>query len=473
MSNVTHLPAPVNPLPALDAAFNRLRSVVVANIDAARAEDGFSFAVSEGLIAEASAGIENAALADVLASAAPDSELVEVGGVLYRRMPDESKGVYFAMRGKPVVMRHLYRKVGVHNGSTIDPIALRCGLIGGRYTPAAGAAVAKLAQSMPTREGGDLCESLGVLPYSRSGMYEMANGIGQRWESMRHEAEAVLIQAFEIPDAAVSVSVAVDRVSLPTAEDREPTAKDVERGVRNPISVVKRMSWCGVWTLHDAEGEPLSSTRYAHIPQDGRTEMAVSLRADLLALLDKRPGLRVATLGDGAADIQGVLDTITKDIDVDARLVDFWHLTEKLADAARSMDIEPGTAIRRYKAALLTDDEAIEAIEQELFAWASFCDGGVPEELHAAMTYVENQRERLRYASVRAAKLPVGSGHVEATCKTIVTVRFKRPGARWRPPTAQNLLGLRALATSSRWKPAMKLLTASYVTPVTEVKNAA
>ena len=49
---------------------------------------------------------------------------------------------------------------------------------------------------------------------------------------------------------------------------------------------------------------------------------------------------------------------------------------------------------------------------------------------------------------------------MEATCKSLVALRMKRPGARWREPSGQHILDLRALVLSDRWSPAMPLVLA-------------
>jgi hypothetical protein len=270
------------------------------------------------------------------------------------------------------------------------------------------------------------------------------------------------MELFEVPEEAVSVAVSVDRVSLPMAEDRERTEADVARGTVRPLSVVYRMAYCAVWSLYDAKGEPLHSVRYAWLPDEGKEGCIDVLASDLWSLHEMCPRLRIVTLADGAPEMQSILDQAVQGLPVCSQLVDFWHLIEKLAAALQAAGPADSSTLSRWKRCLLEDDAAIEAIEESLLRWKSRLRGSPPEPLHNALTYIGNHRERLRYASTRGAALPIGSGHVEATCKTIVSTRMKRAGARWKPDGARATLHLRALATSSRWRPAMRLITASF-----------
>lgn len=441
---------------------------------AARTERPRAFAEGEAELIQLVGELECASLGNLLESLDPEAPRVEVKGVVYGRLRQEARATYSTLRGEVVVLRHLYRQEGVRNGPTVVPVDLRAGIVEGRFTPAAALGFARMAQAMPSREAEATCESLHVLPYSRTEHFRMGVELGSRWDELRAKAEPVLVTEMELHPAAASVSVAVDRVSMPMAEPREPTPEDKEKGVRNPIHVQLRMAYSAVWTLYDTAGRPLQAVRYAHVPTGGAQALETSLRRDLLTLLDRRPDLRIVTLADGAPEMQHLLDRVVDGRQVAAKIVDFWHCVEHLGQAIAATGRYVPDLLQDWKVDLLERDEAIDDILQTLQAWATPDPDGpageVAPELREAITYVTNHRDRMRYAGVHRAHLPVASGTVEATGKTIVEQRMRRSGSRWveRERGPQALLGLRALATSEpkRWKAATTQLLGSYLQEV-------
>jgi ribosomal protein L34E len=74
-------------------------------------------------------------------------------------------------------------------------------------------------------------------------------------------------------------------------------------------------------------------------------------------------------------------------------------------------------------------------------------------ELQNAKDYFTMNRDRMRYPEFLAQHLPIGSGVVEATCRSLVCQRTKDAGMRWTRAGAQAVLNLRCLHLShpDRW----------------------
>ncbi|MBC8422731.1 ISKra4 family transposase, partial [bacterium] len=380
----------------------------------------------------------------------------------------------FGLRGSLELERHLFREVGVRNGPTVVPLELNAGLVDGLWTPRAAAAAGRLLQEMPSRDAAQICKALQVMPYSRSSLERVTGKLGTRWEEVREDAEAELIDRFEVPEEAAAVTVSVDRVSLPMEEFLLDDAGQpvLDSTGRERLRAAYRMAYCGVWTLHDAEGEPLHSVRYGRLPREGHGPIEEMLWTDLFALKTKKPELKVVGLADGAPEMQLLLDRTAGLFDLSSTIgLDFWHVVEKLAAAIKATDRASTDWMPKFKTFLRTDDRGAERVLMTLESWRVAYSDEVdpPEALQAAITYVKGNVDRMRYKRLLDQGLPIGSGHVEATCKTLVSTRMKRCGARWKPPGGQAILSLRALAKSSRWDDAMGLLLPTWTVTVREV----
>lgn len=151
--------------------------------------------------------------------------------------------------------------------------------------------------------------------------------------------------------------------------------------------------------------------------------------SDVDVMRQQRPDLLVGTLADGAADVWAFLDAYINKEQLHtevARLIDLWHNIEKLGKAARVIHGEQHShsVVTRWKMLLLNDSEAASQILAELLA-SGRRDVRVGEArpVHEAITYLENHREQMDYATARRQGRPVGSGPVEASCKLQEPVR--------------------------------------------------
>ncbi|MCP4899910.1 MAG: hypothetical protein GY906_23325 [bacterium] len=282
----------------------------------------------------------------------------------------------------------------------------------------------------------------------------------------REDIEDALIDAYEVPEEAISISISLDRVSVPMEEPRpRPVGRPKKGAPRKPVERNFRMAYCGTVTLHDATGAALHTIRYGCMPEGDILGLRNRLVADVATLRSKRSDLRIQLLCDGAPEMWNLLEdgfTSEKFGEDIEQLVDFPHLASKLS-AAGKVIADAGTEdepMKRWKLKLLNRENGANEILEELIA--SGLDEGVTDDnpVHAAISYLQNhgkESDRMNYARARRLGLAIGSGNVEATCKSLFELRLKRCGARWKKETGQHIVQLRALALSDRWGPAIEL----------------
>jgi len=319
-------------------------------------------------------------------------------------------------------------------------------------------------QQGTSREAETTARLLGRLPYARSSFESVGQEIGRQYTVLRTDLEAVLMEEYRVPVEAASVSVALDRVSIPMEEAVAAAERAAQpQGGKRKVWRQFRLAYRATLTLHDRKGEALQTLRYGRMPQGEVEELCQTLAQDVWALLRKQPVLGVILLADGAPELwtllTGSLNAETLGAPV-RQLVDLWHLLEKLGSAARLLygETQGSVVLHSWRLRLLNRSGSVAEILQELSnSGKEEVAVGTSRPVHEAITYLKNHQTRMNYAAARRHGLPVGSGNVEATCKSLVAVRMKRPGARWKEETGEHLLNLRALALSDRWEPAMTL----------------
>ena len=421
------------------------------------------YAAVEVAIGDAAARIERAGHQAVLQALDIDRPSVMIGGARFTKV-GRCEATYYTLAGPVAVERSLYREAGKRNAKVVDPVSLRAGVLEDGWLPRTASAMAHQVQQVTSREAEESARHLGRLPYSRSSFERVAHAVGDLYVPAHGDIEDALIEQYEIPREARSVSVSLDRVSVPMEEPRpRPVGRPKKDDPKRPVARNFRMAYCATVTLHDRDGNGLHTIRYGRMPQGDARNLCEGLGADVMALLAKRPGLKVATLCDGAAELWNLLSEPLGEEALGTevhKVVDLWHLLEKLGRAAGVIH-GSGSAdevVQRWRLRLLNSSRAAEGILEELkHSGREHVQVSDARPVHDAITYIENNGDRMDYATARRRGLPVGSGNVEATCKSLVEVRMKRPGARWKEESGEHIIQLRAVALSDRWDAAMDL----------------
>lgn len=454
-------------LNALVPALRAVVDAVTVQVERGRTGGPVDYAKYQRVMVEKLGEVERRA--DEIALAALDVDLprVWIDRVLHLRVV-RSGTEFQGLAGPARIERTLYRPAGQRNAPVVDPVALRAGAVLGEWLPATAREMAFEVQQRTSREAEASGKRLGRLPYSHTSFERVAHAVGEMYVGQHEGIEHALIEAFAVPDAAHDVTVSLDRVAVPMEEPRpRPVGRPANDAPKRPITRAYRMAYCGTVTLHDEQGEALHTIRYGTMPDGDPESLCMGMSDDVAVILAQRPDLRIVLLCDGAKEMWNLLDAqfTTEPFDLDTfvvtRLIDFWHTIEKLAPAAKVIAGDPDSKplLARWKILLRNVGTARETILDQLIASGKeHLRVGDEQPVHDAITYLTNNAERMNYASARRKGLPIGSGSVEATCKSLVNVRMKRPGSRWKTRTGEHVIQLRALALSDRWDAAMDLV---------------
>lgn len=139
------------------------------------------------------------------------------------------------------------------------------------------------------------------------------------------------------------------------------------------------------------------------------------------------------------------------------QIVDFYHAMEharKVLTAQLGSKEHPDFKKRlgHWARQLLRDK-----VEQLIAAARKQCaDTTRAEVVEKELGYFVRNVARMQYGTFRSRGFFIGSGVIEAGCKTIIGARCKQPGMFWSVPGAENILALRAISSSRRlddfWK---------------------
>jgi hypothetical protein len=416
--------------------------------------------------------IERELLKEELAHYDVTAKQIAVEGVEYRYTLTSSE-TYLSAAGHITVTRNLYRPSG-RGSKSICPLELRAGIVGGHWTPRAARQAAYVMAHLTPGNSEALFDELGSMKPSRSSLDRLPKGLSPHWEAHRCEWEAALRTQETVPEEATVVAISVDGVTVRIKDSGRRAKRDLPgKHASGPIG--QKEAGCGTVVLYDEEGIRLQTIRYGRMPESKKVTLQRQLETEMTSVLAVRPDLKRVLLSDGAKDNWRLLREVDQACgpppQPSIEIVDFYHACDHLkegCDAAWGESTPRGKAeFERLKTLLKEADDGAERVIRVLkYHWGR-ARGRKRERLRVQLTYFRNQRHRMHYAEYTRNGLPIASGVMEASCKTLVTQRFKQSGMSWTLAGGQAILTLRSLIQSDRWQPAWELLRADFRTTVT------
>jgi hypothetical protein len=162
---------------------------------------------------------------------------------------------------------------------------------------------------------------------------------------------------------------------------------------------------------------------------------------------------QMTVIGDGAAWIWGIAARTFPEA---TQVVDLYHAREHLHSLTRSLEFMLGDRKDEWLAARLEDLDYgyIDGIEAAVRAYP--LEGVKKDEVGRELGYFLANAPRMRYHWFRQCGLFVGSGVVEAGCKSVIGQRLKQSGMHWTVAGADSIITLRCADASSQWETACR-----------------
>ena len=390
----------------------------------------------------------NALLAFLLQDAADRIDALyqpKPGQLCKGRQPLTVKGIFGSFR----LERDYYYHPGKKEGHYPADAAL--GLEGANTPALARLVCLEGADEVSYQKAEEHLKETGGIEFSARQIQRLVQAVGpaaQQWQ----EREALVPEPQS--KAAPIFYVSADATGVPMRAEQLQGRK----GKQPDGSSKTRMAYLGcVFTQHqrDTEGHPVrdhDSTTYVSsfgsIDQFGPQLRQEAIRRGMAL------AAQVVLLIDGAVGLGNMGSLCFANA---IQIVDFYHALEHAAKVLLALlgskehpDYQPKLG---YWAKQLLKNN----VDRLIAKTRAECAGkSCNETVERELAYFVNNVQRMQYGTFRRQGFFIGSGVVEAGCKTVIGTRCKQSGMFWGAPGAENILALRCIRASRRlnqfWK---------------------
>jgi hypothetical protein len=337
--------------------------------------------------------------------------------------------------GDGPISRNWYKPA---DGEGRFPLDEALGLVDG-YTPMLAGLICQAAATLPfNRAAGDFNAYTGLEIDGRQ-FHRLANRVGL-------DVEKFLRAKHETPtESPPRVYVMMDGTGAPLRHDE---LKDRKGKGEDGKSQTHEVKVAAIFTEHPRPGEDpwrdLDSTTY--VATDERCEaFGGMVRAEFLRRFKNVPETLV--LGDAAEWIGNAAEI---NFPQATRIIDFNHASEHVGSMAEIVAMRDSVQWRKLRRKWTG-----KLWRGKIDALACAARSAFPKDKtdagEKALAYFIKNRDAMRYDTFRDKGYFIGSGVVEAACRTIVGQRFKCSGMHWSQIGLKHLLAIRTAILSNRY----------------------
>jgi hypothetical protein len=305
---------------------------------------------------------------------------------------------------------------------------------------------------------------------STTAIENIINETGEWIDESFEEFHPRLLQEGVIPQSTNVFVASYDGVNILLDEKGKRKGRPAERpGFDEQTNASSyRNATVGAFSFYNSSEDDLqrlSSQYIARSPEYGAGQFKIDFEREFAhwdSQLDEST-VRIF-LADGATGIWNYVDNQAR-YDNCYKLIDFYHASEHLSLAAEAIFGKKSQKgkdwYRKWVHKLKHEHNAVEKLIRSILYYAEQTSSNKRKsEIQKQLTYFQHNSHRMNYSFFVENSLPIGSGVVEAACKSVVKTRLCRSGMRWSRKGAQNILHLRAILKSKRWDEFWKIYNA-------------
>ena len=296
-------------------------------------------------------------------------------------------------------------------------------------------------------ESSELMQELAGVPVDAKQAERTAEALGREIaDDERHVIEPS-------PPLASTMYLGMDGTGVPVRK-----AEQVGRKGKQPDGSAKtrEVKLVTVWTAESRDDEGVPVRDAGSVTYSAAIESAATRGTDKHPAAFVQRVVREATrrgfaqadrriiLGDGAPWIWNLAD---EHFPGAIQIVDLYHAKGHLWDVAKAM-YGAGSTLSEQWAKQQRDHLDAGKLDEILAALRLHADAN--DEARKCVDYITRNYHRMHYPEFRAQGLCVGSGVIEAGCKTAIGVRCKRAGMHWTVAGVDAIIALRCSMLSGR-----------------------
>ncbi len=374
--------------------------------------------------------------------------------------PCGQQATYRELRSKPLltvvgrvqISRPYYLCPHCHSGQF--PADVELDVAKTEFSPGVRRMQALVGQEAPFDHGREQMNVLAGLQVTTKSVERTAEAIGEdiaQREQQQIQRAVQLHLPIEIGEPIPILYVQMDGTGVPVV--KKETQGRLGKMAGQPAHTRETKLGCVFTQTHwDKKGYAIrdaDSTTYT-----GAIETAVEFGKRIYVEAWKRGWSRAkkkVVIGDGA---EWIWNLVAEHFPGAIQIVDLYHARQHLWEVARQLyaheEVQQKAWMKVHQKRLL-DKGKIEKLVG-LLRSVDTANPQIAEKIRTEADYFERNAERMRYPAFRRLHLFVGSGVIEAGCKTVIGSRLKQSGMFWTVRGANAILALRCSHLNGRFE---------------------